>query len=227
MLARSTSLSTAGSSEVASHDPTPAADVPVDVTLAATHEIPAHDIQIGAKIGQGGMGQVFVAKWVGTYVAVKLVRNKDASEQLQAEAIVLSQLRHPCIASFFGTTIVDGCLGVVMEYMSGSLFTLLFNTPKGHNKPDAAIRCRIAQETAAGIAHLHRNDFMHRDIKTSNVLLDEALHAKVSDFGIAKRVHSLETRPATPVLGDHTSNVGTPRYMAPEVRLSTDSYSEP
>ena len=64
MLARSTSLSTAGSSEVASHDPTPAAAV--DVTLAATHEIPAHDIQIGAKIGQGGMGQVFVAKWVGT-----------------------------------------------------------------------------------------------------------------------------------------------------------------
>ena len=139
----------------------------IDSMLAATHEIPACDIRLAARIGQGGMGQVFAASWLGTNVAVKVVKNLEASEALRTEANVLSQLRHPCLVSFFGTTRIEGSLAVVMEYMAGSLFSLLFKSPYPNNKPGASIRYRIAQETAAGIAHLHRTEFMHRDIKTS------------------------------------------------------------
>ena len=139
----------------------------IDGMVAATHEIPTRDIRLAARIGQGGMGQVFAASWLGTNVAVKVVKNLEASEALRTEANVLSQLRHPCLVSFFGTTRIEGSLAVVMEYMAGSLFSLLFKSPYPNNKPGASIRYRIAQETAAGIAHLHRTGFMHRDVKTS------------------------------------------------------------
>jgi serine/threonine-protein kinase TNNI3K len=129
-----------------------------------------------------------------------------------------------------------------MEYMSkGSLYTLLDLgglKPKGHrphNKVVAwawagpeATRFRIAQEIAAGIDHLHRKEFMHRDVKTENVLLDDGLHAKVSDFGVAKR-NGNPSLPGPPQhsFDSHTRGCGTMRYMAPEVLLSAGEYSFP
>ena len=156
------------SSSVAVRHPTnTTAHAHIDKIMATTHEIPTRDIRLAAMIGQGGMGKVFAASWLGTKVAVKVVKNLEASEALRTEANVLSQLRHPCLVSFFGTTRIEGNLAVVMEYMAASLFSLLFKSPFPNNKPGASTRYRIAQETAAGIAHLHRTEFMHRDVKTS------------------------------------------------------------
>ena len=161
------------------------ADVRMDGTATAANTcIPARHIVRGVSIGSGGMGEVFKATWNGsTNVAVKVVkRNRREDEaSLQSEATVLSQLRHPRLVAFLGTTFTeDGGLGIVMEYMSkGSLYALLDLgglKPEGHrphNKVVAwawagpeATRFRIAQEIAAGIDHLHRKEFMHRDVKT-------------------------------------------------------------
>ena len=68
---------------------------------------------------------------------------------------------------------------------------------------------RLVAEVASGVAYLHYNGVMHRDIKTANVLLDEARHAKVTDFGISTHFG----RP------DYTAETGTYRQMAPEVIL--------
>ena len=64
----------------------------------------------------------------------------------------------------------------------------------------------LAMQIAAGINKLHSSGMMHRDIKTGNVLIDDQLHAKICDFGIATRFGM-----------QHTADVGTTRYMAPEV----------
>ena len=137
-------------------------------------------IVMGKSIGSGGMGEVFMATWDGsTNVAVKVVKRNRRGEEasLQSEVTVLKQLNHPRLVSFLGTTFTeDGGLGIVMEYLSkGSLYTLLDLgglKPDGHrphNKVAAwgeATRYRIAQEIAAGLDHLHRKEFMHRDVKT-------------------------------------------------------------
>ena len=150
------------------------ADARIDGAATATHEIPARDIVKGLRIGQGGYGVVFHATWKGSNVAVKVLKkNSSECQSLQREAAVLSQLRHPRLVSFFGTTLIHGELGIVMEVMGVSLYTLLDlggRTPESsspHKKLDATDRYRIAHEVAAGIAHLHDEKLMHRDVKTS------------------------------------------------------------
>ena len=151
-----------------------------DTATATAHDISASEIVIGQILGQGGMGKVFAATWNGSDVAVKVVKANwgEASDcpSLRTEVTVLSHLRfsHPRLVSFFGTTSIAGGLGIVMDYMAnGSLYDRLElggrkpKSPSPHKKLDAAVRYRIAQETAAGIAHLHRIEFMHRDVKTA------------------------------------------------------------
>jgi mitogen-activated protein kinase kinase kinase 7 len=112
------------------------------------------------------MGKICAGLWMGMPVAVKLV-HRSAHRELQKEAAVLSRLRHPCICSFFGTFAVDGGIAVVLELMECSLHQLLFTEELALSmRVDTPQWCRIAHETAVGIAYLHRNNYMHRDIKT-------------------------------------------------------------
>ena len=84
----------------------------------------------------------------------------------------------------------------------GSLFDLLHNSPA---ELFPSTLTRIALEVASGVAYLHQQEVIHRDVKSANVLLDADLHAKVSDFGIS-----------TTFGPEHTAETGTYRSMAPE-----------
>ena len=68
------------------------------------------------------------------------------------------------------------------------------------------LKCRIAREVAQGLCYLHSEQVIHRDVKAANVLLDDQLHASVTDFGVS-----------TNFVGEHTAEAGTFRFMAPEV----------
>jgi len=98
---------------------------------------------------------------------------------------------------------------MVLEYMTGgSLHDLLHNA--GDKAPiDVGLLTRIVAEVASGVAYLHANGVMHRDVKSANVLLDDSRHAKVTDFGISTRFGR----------SDYTAETGTYRQMAPEVIL--------
>ena len=188
-------------------------------------------------LGSGGMGSVYCGVWLGTTVAVKVIRDrvgcdwhgasKERRQQaLREEAIVLSQLRHPCICSFYGpvplATADGAALALVLEFLpGGSLFRLLHQ--RRERQPLSTIlACRIARETASGLAYLHANHYMHRDVKSGNILLDETGHAKVADFGLAKldAVSGAEMEAEMHAISSaacHTGGAGTTRYMAPEV----------
>lgn len=117
---------------------------------------------------------------------------------------------------------------IVMEFLeSGTLREVL----KGARREGQTIHigplCRIAYEVASGLAYLHRNGFIQRDIKAENVLLDSTLHAKVSDFGISRSLGQFEaTRLPSQDRQEHealTAFVGTLRYMAPEIMVLSES----
>ena len=213
---------------------------PVAPSLHGVAEIPAADVTLLSVLGRGGFGVVLKGRWVSTDVAVKVVKRVDqvgkASLELNREIELLFKLRHPNICSLFGFCNTDQGLGMVIELLDMSLSELLHNRPE--KSGDVDLRVRVAHQTASGIAFLHRNNCMHRDVKTANVMLDHTLSfAKVCDFGLALNKSFEGIQDSSPcswmsegaggVAGGwsmrHTAGIGTPRYMAPEVLVFLDT----
>ena len=122
---------------------------------------------------------------------------------------IWSNLRHPAVCSFMGTCVQRGLPAIVLEYLPGSLHDLLHKPTSGKHKLrplSERVQVQIGREIATGVAYLHSEQLIHRDIKAANVLLDEHLHVKLADFGIS-----------TGFGPEHTAETGTYRYMAPEV----------
>jgi len=122
------------------------------------------------------------------------------------------KISHPCIVSFLGSYVIDGQPALCLEYMSGGTLHELIHGGRGY-APDqsATLRARIIAEVSRGLAHLHSSGVMHRDVKSTNVLLDGQGHAKLSDFGVASSASAGGDD------AEHTAETGTYRNMAPEV----------
>ena len=157
--------------------------------------------RITRKIGQGGMGVVYLAEdlLLGVKVALKFLAGdlgKDPRfiKRFRTEARAAYQLRHPNIAEVTNLDQAeDGSLFIAMEYIEGpSLRAVLDQNPKGLAIPRAL---EIAQGIAAGLAAAHAQGTIHRDIKPENILITRAAdgseRAKVLDFGIAAVAESV------------------------------------
>ncbi|XP_060185611.1 probable receptor-like protein kinase At1g80640 [Lycium barbarum] len=168
-------------------------------------------------LGEGGFGCVYKAKLEDNlYVAVKKLEGgtQDAVKEFETEVELLSQIQHPNIISLLGYCIHGETRLLVYELMqNGSLESQLHGPSRGsaltwHH------RMKIALDAARGIEYLHEHcnpPVIHRDMKSSNILLDANFNAKLSDFGLA-------------VLGgaQNRSNIklsGTLGYVAPEYLL--------
>ena len=196
------------------------------LTESSAPEIPTSDIRLGRELQRGGMGAVHTGSWFGTAVAVKVVLNRSRQEALLREAALLASLRHPCICQFFGISLVDGHLAVVMELLERSLHELIAYESRSTLLP-VRLSLRVAHETAQGIAYLHRNLMLHRDIKPSNVMLDQLQHAKVCDFGLSRPFTISKDDPGGKELtsskfDSSSCAIGTLRYVAPEVLQCTE-----
>nr|GEW87542.1 serine-threonine/tyrosine-protein kinase catalytic domain-containing protein [Tanacetum cinerariifolium] len=145
-------------------------------------------------IGRGGFGDVYKAKikngLIDASVAVKRLhlRSSQGAPEFWAEVEMLSKLRHCNLVSLIGYCHDESEMVLVYEYMQhGTLEDQL----RRADKLSWLQRLRICIEAARGLDYLHtgtgtRYGVIHRDVKTSNILLDENLTAKISDFGLAK-----------------------------------------
>lgn len=169
-------------------------------------------------IGTGGTGKVYrldLKKGGGT-VAVKQLLNGNTARVLAAEMGILGKIRHRNILKLYAVLMKGGSNFLVFEHMAnGNLFQALQRDIKGGlPELDWYRRYRIALGAAKGIAYLHHDSsppITHRDIKSSNILLDEDYEPKIADFGVAKVIEGRS-------LGsDSGCFAGTHGYIAPEL----------
>jgi serine/threonine protein kinase len=164
------------------------------------------------KLGEGGMGIVYKGEdtKLNRNVAIKLlpshllVSNDDHS-RFKREAKAAAALNHANIATVYEINEYEGTPLIVMEYVEGQ--TLNHHIAKGPFKLQDAIL--VAIQIAQGLKTAHAKDIVHRDIKSSNVVLGPDKQAKILDFGLAKT--SMSTK-----LTQMGSTIGTVAYMSPE-----------
>lgn len=167
------------------------------------------ELRLLEEVGEGSGSKVWKGQLGNFKVAVKILKinpmtRKEALRGFVQEAKILSQMRHPSICTLLSTCMQQGFPALVLEFMSGgSLFDLLHNSKR---QIAPTLLSRISLEVASGVNYLHEHTVIHRDIKSANVLLDDNMHAKVSDFGISTNIGP-----------EHTAETGTYRSMAPEV----------
>ncbi|KAF8712081.1 hypothetical protein HU200_028917 [Digitaria exilis] len=168
-------------------------------------------------IGSGGFGEVYKAKLKdGTVVAIKKLIHftGQGDREFTAEMETIGKIKHRNLVPLLGYCKIGDERLLVYEYMKhGSLDVVLHDKAKASVKLDWAARKKIAIGSARGLAFLHHScipHIIHRDMKSSNVLLDSNLEARVSDFGMARLMNALDTHLSVSTLA------GTPGYVPPE-----------
>ncbi|KAK2380043.1 receptor protein kinase TMK1 [Trifolium repens] len=171
------------------------------------------------ELGRGGFGTVYKGELDdGTIIAVKRMEcgvfSTKGIDEFQAEIDVLSKVRHRHLVSLLGYAIEGNERLLVYEYMPlGALSRHLFHWKNLNLDPLSwPHRLAIALDVARGMEYLHslaRQTFIHRDLKSSNILLGDDIRAKVSDFGLVKLAPDGEKSMATRL-------AGTFGYVAPE-----------
>jgi len=172
------------------------------------------------KLGEGGMGQVYLAEHVkmGRMSAIKvmtsaLANDVDAVGRFNREAANASKMSHPNIAAIydFGET-PDGLIYLAMEFVEGESLTKLCEALGALPAPRAA---EIARQVASALEAAHERGIVHRDLKPDNIMIsrgrDGSDLVKVVDFGIAKAAEGAGQKVTRTGLV-----VGTPEYMSPE-----------
>ncbi|KAL2968266.1 hypothetical protein AAZX31_15G020900 [Glycine max] len=172
-------------------------------------------------VGKGGFGTVYLGHINDTPVAVKMLSRSSAHgyQQFQAEVKLLMTVHHRNLTSLAGYCNEGTNKGLIYEYMAnGNLNEHLseLDSAGKHSKTKFLTwedRLRIAVDAALGLEYLHNGckpPIIHRDIKSTNILLNEHFHAKLSDFGLSKIM------PTDGVTHVSTVIAGTPGYLDPE-----------
>ena len=153
----------------------------------------------------------------GREVAVKRLfeRNYRPVESFTNEIQILTRMRHRNLVSLYGCTSRHSReLLLVYEYIpNGTVSSHLHDNKAGQSSSlPWSVRMKIAIETASALTYLHASDVIHRDVKTTNILLDNSFCVKVADFGLSRLYPNDVTHVST-------APRGTPGYVDPEYRL--------
>ncbi len=170
------------------------------------------------KIGEGGMGEVYLAQdtTLDRKVALKflpeeLQQDSTAKKRFLREAKSAAALDHPYICHIHEVGEVEGKSFIAMEYVQGMM--LQEKLAKGPFPVRKAVG--TAAEIAEALEAAHKQNIVHRDLKPSNIMLTPQGHVKVMDFGLAKRVTPAEgeEQEITTALTKQGSTLGTVPYM--------------
>lgn len=172
--------------------------------------------RIDREIGRGGMAAVYLANDLKHHrpVAIKVLRPEIATlvgtDRFLREIEFAARLNHPNILPLHDSDEAAGTLYYVMPYMpDGTLRERLRRAPP----PSLSEAMSLARQVAAGLAHAHALNVIHRDIKPGNILLSSG-HALIADFGIARALQEAITTEER--LTSAGMVLGTPSYMSPE-----------
>lgn len=183
------------------------------------------------RLGQGGMGEVYLADdtQLERRVALKtphLIKGASLRERFFNEAKAAATLRHPRICQIYDAGEIHDTPFITMEFIDGETLCELWQ--RG-NKSSLAETVRLLAQVASAVHFAHERSIVHRDLKPSNIMIDSSGNAIVMDFGLAHRESSLQGDRLT-----HSGDFfGTPGYMSPEqvegntheVGPGTDVYS--
>jgi serine/threonine protein kinase/Tfp pilus assembly protein PilF len=169
--------------------------------------------QIEKKLGQGGMGVVYLALDTESSqkVALKimLLKGDMAIERFNREAKAASKLQHSNIIRVYEVGKIDKYHYLTMDYVNGPSLEQVANKNNKELSQDRI--AEIIRDIALALHYAHSQGIVHRDIKPSNILLDSAGNAYLTDFGLAKE--TTESERSLTVTG---TIMGTPDYMSPE-----------
>ncbi|OHT14051.1 hypothetical protein TRFO_15546 [Tritrichomonas foetus] len=187
------------------------------------------EYQVICEIGSGGFARVdkVVHKQSGNIYAMKTLYSRPTQDDLLSRFIgeyeFLLGMPHPCIVPVRGFSYGDGRTcnpTMLMEYLPKTLAAAL-----NEGILTSTRKCLIVLEIALGMRFIHSFQVMHRDLKPENVLLTESLHAKICDFGLAKKDESDNDQGMQDKRNQHTTDLGTLLYMAPEL-LNKQPYNK-
>ena len=176
--------------------------------------IEINDLSLEGQIGAGGFGTVYKATRLSTaeIVAVKELRSNRLTmsswASLYAEVETMCAVRHPFVLELVGAHITDPYRIITRYCPHKSLFERLHRPPPSFPFLTPTRLTIIAYQVSVGMAHLHSMSIVHRDLKTLNILLDQADDGCVADFGLSGMMKDNQ---------ELCGGVGTPHYTAPEV----------
>jgi len=183
-----------------------------------------------APIGEGSFGVVYRGEWRTTPVAIKELKvkfmKKQELDEFHREVGIMEKLRSPYIVNFVGAVLTEQHLSIVTEFMKhGSVKSALNKARKKKSDKihNPSVKLRIALDAAHGLAFLHGNNIIHRDVKNDNLLIVSLSHhspvtVKLTDFGTSRSS-------SMAIHVEMTAGVGTPAFMAPEI-LDSKPYSK-
>jgi predicted Ser/Thr protein kinase len=181
---------------------------------AAAQPVALGDFRILREVGRGGMGAVYEAEQasLGRRVALKVLRFGAVSEpeaitRFQREAETVARLHHTNIVPIFSVGSEHGVNFYAMQFIEGRSLAQVLADRAGPLDSDQVAEWGL--QAAEALEHAHRRGVIHRDVKPSNLLLDNDGRIWLTDFGLAKRLDDA-TLSMTGAL------LGTPRYMSPE-----------
>ena len=165
-------------------------------------------------IGKGSFGKVWKGSMYGRPVAIKEMIQGANAETIEKEIEILGKIRNPNCVQLIGTfKETDGSIvvNIVTEFLNCGDLTSVIQKQRG--KLSEIVKLKILRDIASGLAFLHANNIIHRDLKSDNCLIrtldpNADNFAVIADFGLSKI--ALTSNPS-----DHTKGVGTPAYMAP------------